>query len=142
MSTAPPVLEPAQLEALTHAARAAAGRAYAPYSHFQVGAALLFDDQTMFTGCNVENASYGLTCCAERNALFRSVSERGAGAKILAVIVTNLAQSACPPCGACLQVLSEFVADGAVVVFENGTGQQRVLFDELMPFRFKLNSDE
>ena len=131
---------PAQLAALFAQAQAAALLAYAPYSRFRVGAALLFDDGATVSGCNVENASYGLTSCAERNALFRAISERGAAPRIVAVAVANSNQAASPPCGACRQVLSEFVTDGAVVVFpgENGIPCEPVLFRELFPHSFRL----
>ena len=121
------------------AARNAAAHAYAPYSKFRVGAALLFDDGSVVTGCNVENMSYGLTSCAERNALFRAVSERGANRKIVAIAVTNLNERSSPPCGACRQVMSEFVTSDAVVYFPGENGEETRLFSELFPFRFHLD---
>ena len=124
---------------LMDAARNAAAQAYAPYSKFRVGAALLFDDGSVVTGCNVENMSYGLTSCAERNALFRAVSERGANRKIVAIAVTNLNQRPSPPCGACRQVMSEFVTPDAVVYFPGENGEETRLFSELFPFRFHLD---
>ncbi len=125
---------------LMDAAREAAANAYAPYSKFRVGAALLFDDGSIITGCNVENVSYGLTSCAERNALFRAVSERGANRKIAAVAVTNLNGKPSPPCGACRQVLSEFAAPGAVVHFPGEKGIETRLLKELLPFQFHLDA--
>jgi cytidine deaminase len=124
---------------LMEAAREAAEHAYAPYSKFRVGAALLFDDGSVVTGCNVENKSYGLTSCAERNALFRAVSEQGAKRKILAVAVTNLNGKPSPPCGACRQVLSEFAAPDAVVHFPGEKGVETRLLKELLPFQFRLD---
>lgn len=124
---------------LMDAARKAAAQAYAPYSNFQVGAALLFDDGSVVAGCNVENASYGLTSCAERNALFRAISESGANRKIVAVAVTNLDNQPSPPCGACRQVLSEFVAPDAMVYFAGEKGVEAHPFNELFPFRFHLD---
>jgi cytidine deaminase len=124
---------------LMNAAREAAAHAYAPYSKFRVGAALLFDDGSIVTGCNVENMSYGLTSCAERNALFRAVSERGANRKIVAVAVTNLNNEPSPPCGACRQVLNEFASPDAVVYFSGKNGVETVPFSELFPFRFHLD---
>src|SRR5271170_2476737 len=89
-------------------ARVAMKNAYAPYSNFQVGAAVLLDDGRVFTGCNVENASYGLTICAERNAVFAAVAGSARKPEILAVAVVNHRGVPCSPCGACRQVLAEF----------------------------------
>jgi cytidine deaminase len=97
---------PAQLKKLKVAAKAAAGRAYAPYSKFRVGAAVLTDTGKIFTGCNVENASYGLCNCAERTAIFSAVAagER----KLKCVVVYTPTKNATAPCGACRQVIFEF----------------------------------
>ncbi len=132
-------LDEETLEQLRQSAAAAAARAYAPYSKFYVGAALLFDDGITVTGCNVENVSYGLTSCAERNALFRAISERGAGHKIRAIAVANRNAAASPPCGACRQVMSEFVTEDAVVCFPGGHGPETRPFAELLPFGFTLD---
>lgn len=126
---------------LMDAAHDAAARAYAPYSKFRVGAALLFDDGSVVTGCNVENMSYGLTSCAERNALFRAVSEHGAERKIVAVAVTNLNGRLSPPCGACRQVLSEFVTPEAMITFLGDDGVVTLPFREVFPFRFHLDAN-
>jgi cytidine deaminase len=126
------------LDRLRAAAADAATRAYAPYSRFCVGAALLLDDGSIVTGCNVENMSYGLTSCAERNALFRAISEQGPGRRIRAVAVANGNGVASPPCGACRQVLSEFVAPDAVVCFPGELGPETRLFADLFPFGFVL----
>lgn len=122
------------------AARQAAAHAYAPYSKFRVGAALLFDDGSIVTGCNVENMSYGLTSCAERNALFRAVSESGANRRIVAIAVTNLNGEPSPPCGACRQVLGEFTTPDAVISFAGENGLESLPFKDLLPFQFRLNS--
>jgi len=126
------------LAQLRVAAMDAAQRAYAPYSKFFVGAALLFDDGSVVTGCNVENMSYGLTSCAERNALFRAVSERGPGRRIQAIAVANRNGAASPPCGACRQVMSEFVTVDAVVTFPGERGPETRLFAEIFPCSFRL----
>jgi len=139
MSDFLPGIDATTSETLQRAACEAAEHAYAPYSHFRVGAALLFDDGFIATGCNVENMSYGLTMCAERSALFRAVSRRGAEHKIVAIAVTNLNNASSPPCGACRQVLSEFVAPDAVVFFPGDGGLETRLFREIFPFTFHLD---
>jgi cytidine deaminase len=126
------------LDGLRQAALEAATRAYAPYSKFYVGAALLFEDGAVVTGCNVENVSYGLTSCAERNALFRAIGERGAGPRIQAIAVANRNGAASPPCGACRQVMSEFVTGDAVVTFPGENGPETKPFAELFPNSFRF----
>ena len=132
----------ATLDQLRAAAEEAAARAYAPYSKFFVGAALLFEDGVVVTGCNVENVSYGLTSCAERNALFRAISERGAGQKIVAIAVANRNGAASSPCGACRQVISEFVTADAVVCFPGEAGPETYSFAELFPHSFRFEKQE
>jgi cytidine deaminase len=135
-------LTPSESEALQRAATLAAEKAHAPYSKFRVGAALLLDDGTTVTGCNVENASYGLTICAERSAVVRAVSEKGPHIRIRAIAVDNLNGAASAPCGACRQVLSEFALEDATILFPttHGAGERgfesRPFFD-LLPFSFK-----
>ena len=131
-----PAIDSVALDRLRQAAQEAAGNAYAPYSKFCVGAALLFDDGQVVTGCNVENMSYGLTSCAERNALFRAISERGADRRIVAVAVANRNGAASPPCGACRQVMSEFVTPDAVVTFPGDDGPETMPFAEIFPRSF------
>ena len=99
---------------LVSRARGARDRALAPYSSFRVGAALLTVDGDVYTGCNIENASYGLTMCAERVALFKALSE-GARAFVALVVVADRAQPT-PPCGACRQLLWEYCGDIPVVM--------------------------
>jgi cytidine deaminase len=127
-----------ETQALQLAAASAAENAYAPYSRFRVGAALLLEDGSTVTGCNVENMSYGLTICAERSALVRAVSEKGAGIRVKAIAVTNLNHAASPPCGACRQVLSEFVTEDATISFPSEAGTENLPFATVMPFTFKL----
>lgn len=98
----------------------ATANSYVAYSGFPVGAALLLDDGTVVTGCNVENASYGLTICAERNACFHMVSAHGPGSRIAACAIAGRLAAPCPPCGACRQVLHEF-------------GCRRVILEESRP---------
>jgi cytidine deaminase len=100
--------------ALMQRAREARAHAYAPYSRFPVGAALLAEDGTVFTGCNVENASYGLTNCAERTAIFKAVSEGRTTFRAIAVVGPQ-DDLPCAPCGACRQVLYEFGPEMALI---------------------------
>lgn len=107
-------------------------QAYAPYSHFTVGAALLGKSGRVYTGCNVENASYGLSICAERAAVFKAVSEGERDFKAIAVVT----EKGVTPCGACRQVLMEFGEDMQVIV-ANESGEYRVLtLRELLPEAF------
>lgn len=124
-------LDEKKIEELIAAARAAQQRSHSPYSRFAVGAALLMDDGRVVTGCNVENASYGLTICAERTAMVRAVAE-GAGRPV-AVAVAGPTEEALLPCGACRQFLAEF--NDALEVICVGTGEDRFLatMRELLP---------
>ena len=120
-------------DSLISAARSAQARAYAPYSHFRVGAALESSDGKVFLGCNVENASYGLTICAERSAVFAAVSA-GATHFRRAVVVSDVDPPAAP-CGACRQVLAEFGLDLAIDgVGSKGTVRWRL--SDLLPAAF------
>lgn len=124
-------------EDLITLAEAAAGRAYAPYSKALVGCALIAESGEIYRGCNVENASYGLTICAERNAIFAGVAAEGPAFRIarLAVIARGLEF---PPCGACRQVITEF-ADGAVPVSFMSGGQIVTLSAaDLLPASFSF----
>jgi cytidine deaminase len=122
-------------DALTEAARRAARAAYAPYSRFRVGAAVRSVDGAVFAGCNVENASYGLTVCAERNAIFQAIA---AGARrIDALVVYTPTPSPTTPCGACRQVLLEFGDDAEVLCVCDGAARERYAAGALLPDAFR-----
>jgi cytidine deaminase len=111
--------------------------AYAPYSRFRVGAAVLLQDGRIFAGCNVENASYGLTICAERNAIFAAVAASPRKPAIVAVALVNQRGVPCSPCGACRQVIAEFGPD-AVVWYPGATGIVSRTLRELLVDGFVL----
>jgi homotetrameric cytidine deaminase len=131
--------EPSLLS-LLDLARQIALHAYAPYSGFRVGAALRLANDEIVTGTNVENMSYGLTICAERSALVRAVSQYGPEIRIKAVAVANLNDAPSPPCGACRQVLSEFILPDAPVIFPADGGVRVMAFRELLPLAFELKT--
>jgi homotetrameric cytidine deaminase len=133
------VTEPA-LASLFEFARKAALYSYSPYSGFRVGAALRLSNGEIVTGTNVENASYGLSICAERSALARAVSEFGPEIRIVAVAVTNLNNAPSPPCGACRQVLSEFTLPEAPVRFSAAGEPLTMPFSELLPQAFAIKA--
>jgi cytidine deaminase len=124
-------------ERLLRSASKAMKNAYAPYSNFRVGAAILTSKGDVFLGCNVENASYGMTNCAERTAIFAAVAEKGPKLEIRAVAVTNDHGVPCSPCGACRQVIYEFGPD-AVIFFQGKKGWTESLITELLPEGFRL----
>jgi cytidine deaminase len=125
-------------ERLRELARVVAAHAYAPYSGFRVGAALLLDDGTVVVGCNVENCSYRLTSCAEQGAIARAVAEFGPGIRVRAVAVANLNAAASMPCGACRQTLSEFGEDAMVVLYPGeGGAMEETTLGELLPHAFR-----
>ena len=119
-------------EKLIAMAKEAMTRAYAPYSGFQVGAALLCGDGSVYTGCNIENASFGLTNCAERTAMFKAISEGATEFTTIAIAARN---SAPWPCGACRQVLNEFAPGIRVIVTWDGQVDEMSL-NELLPHGF------
>ena len=124
----------AQLKKLMAAAKSAAAAAYAPYSKFPVGSAVLTTSCKIFTGCNVENASYGLSNCAERTAIFTAVAS---GAKrIRCVVVYTPTKHATAPCGACRQVINEFGPDARVISFCAEREQIDVSISALLPGAF------
>jgi cytidine deaminase len=126
---------------LIAAAHEAAKHAHAPYSNFYVGAALLTGDGNIFSGCNVENASYGLTICAERNAIFAAVAVSNVVPQgkiaIQAIAVVNAQNVPCSPCGACRQVIAEFGKD-ITVFYQGSDGIKQSTIAELLPDSFSL----
>jgi cytidine deaminase len=120
--------------ALVDAARGASARAYCPYSRFRVGAAVLTGDGTVVAGCNVENASYGLTVCAERNALFQAVALGHTRVRAVAIYTPTPTPSA--PCGACRQVINEFGPDAEVLSVCDGPDVLQTTLAELLPDAF------
>jgi cytidine deaminase len=126
-----------QNERLLRAARKAMKQAYAPYSQFRVGAAMLTSEGEVFSGCNVENASYGLSNCAERTAIFAAIAQSGPGLNIRAIAIVNDQGVPCSPCGACRQVIYEFGPD-ATVFFETSKGWKESHITELLPEGFRL----
>jgi len=137
----PTPLGTAQTADLQQRAIAVAHHAYAPYSNFRVGAAVLLSDGTIVTGCNVENASYRLTVCAEQAAIATAVSLHGPKIRIRAIAVANLNDAASQPCGACRQTIHEFSTPDTIVLFpgEAGTIAQASIAD-LLPAAFLLNN--
>ncbi|MDJ0681225.1 MAG: cytidine deaminase [Xenococcaceae cyanobacterium MO_167.B52] len=129
-------LTEAEKKQLITKAEAAWKNAYAPYSKFQVGAALLTDQGKIFTGCNVENASYGLSMCAERNVIANAIAKLGAkNLKIRAIAIANNRKVPCSPCGACRQVISEF-GTNINIIFVSPQGYQHLTIAELLPQEF------
>jgi cytidine deaminase len=126
-----------QRRLLLRAARKVMKHAHAPYSRFRVGAALITAKGEVFAGCNVENASYGMTNCAERTAIFTAVAQSGPRLDIRAVAVVNDQGVPCSPCGACRQVIYEFGPE-AMVYFQGSKGWKESHITELLPEGFRL----
>jgi cytidine deaminase len=127
---------------LLKAAAAVSKRAHAPYSRFQVGAALLAENGAIYTGCNVENASYGLTICAERNAVFHAVASGQTRYRAIAIVASGASMPY--PCGACRQVLAEFGrADFIVLIAPRSklAGYEMCTLADLLPKSFNLRPD-
>jgi cytidine deaminase len=129
-------MDETQWRRLAGAARAACAHAYCPYSRFPVGAALLTADGWIAGGCNVENASFGLTSCAERNAIFRAITD-GATSIVALVLYTPTAEPLAP-CGACRQVIVEFGRDAEVRCICDGPDSIECVAHELLPHAFTL----
>ncbi len=126
-----------QRATLLTAAKAALANAYAPYSKFKVGAAVLTETGAVYRGCNIENASYGLTICAERTAIFTAVNEEAERMRIRAIAVWSDPEGPCSPCGACRQVIFEFGPD-AIVLFQGKKGVEELSASELLPAGFRF----
>jgi cytidine deaminase len=122
---------------LLRSAKKVMKNAHAPYSRFRVGAAILLSNGKVFSGCNVENASYGMTNCAERTAIFSAVAQLGPKIEIRAVSVVNDQGVPCSPCGACRQVIYEFGPD-ATIFFQGANGPKQAHITELLPEGFRL----
>jgi cytidine deaminase len=137
MSKSKKSLSPKKRNELLRQAKKVMKHAHAPYSNFRVGAAILTAKGEIFSGCNVENASYGMTNCAERTAIFSAVSKSGPGLEILAVAVVNDHGVPCSPCGACRQVIYEFGPD-ATVFYQGKNGPKESHITELLPEGFRL----
>jgi cytidine deaminase len=145
-ASTPIPLTPIQIADLHHRAHAVAKNAYAPYSNFRVGAAILLEQSasilpnTILTGCNVENASYRLTTCAEQTAITSAVALYGPGIRLRAVVVITLNNAICAPCGACRQTILEFSTPNTQVFFPgpNGSVTEATIAD-LLPHAFAAN---
>jgi cytidine deaminase len=135
-----PNLTTAQIAELEQRATATAHHAYAPYSNFRVGAALLLTNGEIVTGCNVENASYRLTVCAEQSAIASAVALHGPEIRIRAITVANLNATASQPCGACRQTIHEFSTPDTVVFFPGANGTTQATIADLLPYAFLLNN--
>src|SRR5271170_2763311 len=122
---------------LLRSAKKGMKNAHAPYSKFRVGAAILLTNGKVVSGCNVENASYGMTNCAERTAIFSAVAQLGPKIEIRAVAVANAQGVPCSPCGACRQVIYEFGPD-ATIFFQGTDGPKQAHIAELLPEGFRL----
>lgn len=131
-------------EKLCELAKEAMQRAYAPYSGFKVGAALLCKDGTVYQGCNIENAAYGPTNCGERTAFFKAVYDGKREFEAIAVCggKDGVITGAFPPCGVCRQVMREFCRDDFVIYMMNPDGYEAVTLTQLLPYSFSTANME
>ena len=116
-------------------------KSYSPYSHFAVGAALLCTDGTVYTGANIENASYSPTVCAERVAFFRAIHDGKRSFSAIAIVGGPSGEDIsefCAPCGVCRQVIGEFCSDDFLIILSDGKEIRTHTLDELLPYRFRL----
>ncbi len=132
---------PVPVKTLIERALAAKEQAYVPFSHFRVGAALEAADGTIYTGCNVENSSFGATNCAERTAIFKAVSDGVREVRQLAVVSDD--EDFCSPCGICRQVMAEFATPDFLVHLARPDGQYKSFtLEQILPEAFRLRPDE
>ncbi len=129
-----------QLADLLDLAAQAARHAYAPYSRFYVGAALLTTAGHTVTGCNVENASYRLTTCAEQTAIASAITQYGPDLRIQAIAIVNRNDTACQPCGACRQTIAEFAGPDCLILFPGKDGPTTCTLADLLPAAFHLET--
>ena len=125
-----------KMDDLVKMAREAQSQAYAPYSQFRVGAALLTNDDRVFTGANIENASYGMSICAERTAVFKAVL--AGHKKFQAIAIAGSGTGYIYPCGACLQVLTEFSSDMKIITVNENDEYREYYLGDLLPQSFKF----
>ena len=125
---------------LINAAKKAMEKSYAPYSHFNVGAALYCGDGKVYLGANIENSSFSLCCCAERNAVFRAVNDGERDFKAIAIVggKNHKIEKYGPPCGACRQVLTEFCKENFDIILTNGQKIKTFKLKDIMPLGFSL----
>ncbi len=109
---------------------------YSPYSNFKVGASVVTTNDSLYSGCNIENASYGLTICAERVAIFKMISAEGPKIKIKAILIATDKNIPCSPCGGCRQVIKEFSNTNTQVIYMSKNGYTHLPIDELLPDSF------
>lgn len=129
------------IEKLLLEAKKAMDRAYAPYSNFKVGAALLTENDTVYTGCNIENSSYSLTCCAERVAIFTAITHNERAFKRFVIIANST--DPIRPCGACRQVMSEFFSPTMPIHLCNLKGDMmETTLEQLLPYSFHLHDSD
>ena len=124
---------------LLEKAKEASKHAYCPYSEFPVGACALFDSGNFYLGCNVENSSYGLTLCAERNAISNAVAQ-GETSKLVKIAIYSPKSTKCFPCGACRQWIQEFSQDGKTQVILEDENLKEIIYsiNDIFPYSFKL----
>ena len=129
-----------ECEALLDMAIKAMEKAYSPYSGFRVGAALLARSGKVYLGCNIENASFSPTCCAERTAFFKAISEGEREFSAIAVVggKDGKIENLCPPCGVCRQVMQEFCAPDFLIYMTDGHSPKTVQIQDLLPYGFSL----